>query len=324
MKKIIILVLILFMTVPFIIFSQTQPACVVIYAEGDGFTVVSGSDEHFYDLFEEDVIGLEFKKNDMIFTESDTLLEVQVASSNNIIKISENSSFKIEDFEEKGGGSFALTYGKIRAKVQKLTNTQKFTIDGKSAVCGVRGTDFGYDVVADPLGVEDDLVTKIYCFEGSVEVEKKAEVLVEAEGDAQAVVTEILPEEPGMVKKILITADEMVSLSTREPEKELVKETVSDEITAYWDLHEFKTDPLTIITLKDLQEAYQDRRFGTRKSLFWGGMGLVMGGTVLELASFFLGIYAGSGYEDLRFSFRVTGGILIGAGAAGLGAYAAY
>ncbi len=52
----------------------------------------------------------------MVFTEEDTLLEIQIASSNNIIKVSENSSLMIEDFEEKGGGAFALSYGKIRAR----------------------------------------------------------------------------------------------------------------------------------------------------------------------------------------------------------------
>ena len=183
-KILIILFIILF---PFYLAAQSQPACVIIYAEGEGFTVVSGGDEYYFDLYEEDVIGLELKKTDMIFTEGDTLLEIQVASSNNIIKVSENTSLIIDDFEEKGGGDFALSYGKIRAKVQKLTGTQQFKIDGKSAVCGVRGTDFGYDIVADPLGVEEDLITRIYCFEGSVEVEKKEDIVLETEGRVEEI-----------------------------------------------------------------------------------------------------------------------------------------
>ena len=323
MKNIISFLIFLF--IPFALTAQSQPACIVIYAEGEGFTVVSGEEEYYFDLYEEDVIGLELKKSDMVFTEADTLLEVQVASSNNIIKVSENSSFTIDDFEEKGGGSFGLSYGKIRAKVQKLTGTQQFRIDGKSAVCGVRGTDFGYDIVADPLGVEEDLVTRIYCFEGSVEVERKDDIVLETVGEVIDVTPDITPgsivKEP---EKIIIKAEEMVSMSTREPEKALVSETISNEITTYWDLHDFKTDPLTIITMQDLDESLQERRFHERNKIFWGGMSLVLAGTVLELTSFFVNEFSPSSGGGLTFNLAVSGGILIFGGIGGLVGYAAY
>ncbi len=322
MKKIIILLLIL---IPFFSHAQSQPACIVIYAEGEGFTVVSGSDEYYFDLYEEDVIGLELKKDDMVFTEENTLLEIQVASSNNIIKVSENSNFLIDDFEEKGGGSFALSYGKIRAKVQKLTGTQQFKIDGKSAVCGVRGTDFGYDIVADPLGVEEDLVTRIYCFEGSVEVEKKKEIALEIAGEVEEVPSEIAEiQEIVEPVKIIISAEEMVSLSTREPEKELVSEKISEEITAYWGLHEFKSEPLTIITMKDLEKLKEEKRFNERNRIFWGSMSLIFAGTALELTSFFMSEYAPSSTEELQFAFKVSGGVLLFGGVGGLVRYATY
>ncbi len=323
MKKIFIVLLIILS--PFFLAAQSQPACVIIYAEGEGFTVVSGNEEFYFDLYEEDVIGLELTRNDMVFTEEDTLLEIQIASSNNIIKVSENSSFLIDDFEEKGGGNFQLTYGKIRAKVEKLTGTQQFKIDGKSAVCGVRGTDFGYDIVADPLGVEEDLITRIYCFEGSVEVEKKEEIALETVGEVEEIPAEVAElEEIVEPAKIIISAEEMVSLSTREPEKELVSEKISEEITAYWGLHEFKTEPLTIITMKDLQEIKKETRFRERNKIFWGSMSLMFAGTALELTSFFMNEFSPSSTENLRFAFAVSGGVLIFGGVGGLVRYGTY
>ena len=323
MKKIFLLLLIFIS--PILIYAQSQPACVIIYAEGEGFTVVSSGEEYYFDLYEEDVIGIELKKDDMVFTEEDTLLEIQVASSNNIIKISENSSLMIDDFEEKGGGAFALSYGKIRAKVEKLTGTQQFKIDGKSAVCGVRGTDFGYDIVADPLGVEDDLITRIYCFEGSVEVEKKEKIALETVGEVREIPAETAElEEIIEPEKIIITAKEMVAVSTREPEKELVSEKISEEITAYWGLHEFKSEPLTIITMKDLEEAKGERVFTERNKIFWGGMSLIFAGTALELTSYFMGINAPSSYDDFRTNLQFAGGILLFGGTAGIINYAVY
>ena len=328
MRKIIFILFIIFC--PVCIFAQSQPACVIIYAEGEGFTVVSGGDEYYFDLYEEDVIGLELKKDDMVFTEADTLLEIQVASSNNILKVSENSSLMIDDFEEKGGGVFALSYGKIRAKVEKLTGTQQFKIDGKSAVCGVRGTDFGYDIVADPLGVEDDLITRIYCFEGSVEVEKKEEIEIETEGNVEEILTEpsvegkILSEEILPVRRIIISAEEMVALSTREPEKEMVSEKISEEITTYWGMHDFKTEPLTIFTIKDLEKIKEERRFKERNKIFWGSMSLIFAGTALELTSFFMDMYAPSSTDNIQSAFTMSGVVLIFGGTAGLVRYANY
>ena len=328
MRKIFIILFIIL--IPFSLAAQSQPACVIIYAEGEGFTVVSGGDEYYFDLYEEDVIGLELKKDDMLFTEGDTLLEIQVASSNNIIKVSENSSLMIDDFEEKGGGAFALSYGKIRAKVQKLTGTQQFKIDGKSAVCGVRGTDFGYDIVADPLGVEEDLITRIYCFEGSVEVEKKEEMILETEGEVEEVPADTAASESGpsaeaaAPSKIVITAEEMVALSTREPEKEMVSEKISEEITAYWGMHEFKTEPLTIFTMKDLDKIKEERRIREKNKIFWGSMSLIFAGTALELTTFFMNEYAPPSTDDLQQVFKMSGFVLLFGGAGGLVRYGSY
>ena len=324
MRKIFFILFIIL--IPFYTAAQSKPACVIIYAEGEGFTVVSGGEEYYFDLYEEDVIGLELKKDDMVFTEGDTLLEIQIASSNNIIKVSENSSLMIDDFEEKGGGEFALSYGKIRAKVEKLTGTQQFKIDGKSAVCGVRGTDFGYDVVADPLGVEEDLITRIYCFEGSVEVEKKEEIEIETEGKVEEVISETAAEGEAApeAEKIIISAEEMVALSTREPEKKLVSEKISEEITTYWGMHDFKTEPLTIFTMKDLQKIKEERRFKQKNKIFWGSMSLIFAGTALEFTSLIMDIHAPSSTDDLQSVFTMSGIVLIFGGSAGLVRYANY
>jgi hypothetical protein len=53
--------------------------------------------------------------------------------------------------------------------VDRITGNEEFRISGRSAVAGVRGTDFGYDFVATREG-SVDAETQVYVFEGSVEV----------------------------------------------------------------------------------------------------------------------------------------------------------
>lgn len=302
--------------------QTTSSSCIVIYAEGEGFTHVSGRRSTYYDLFETDVIGKAFRDGDLVITEPDTILELQVSGSNNIIKISENSSFRMESFGERGGGTFSLTYGRIRAKVEKLVGDESFKVDGKSAVCGVRGTDFGYDIISEPAGAADDLVTRIYCFAGSVEVEKKDEA-VELPSDTPAEIGRTSATETVTVtagKRIIITANEMVSIRAQEPEL-LRSEPLATDIVAFWDINDFRSEPLSLVRIDDIRGNLERKAFEEKKKLFWGNMGLVFAGTALQLVTFFAGqLGAGDTYssDSPFFPVAVSGGILIGAGAAGL------
>ncbi len=322
MKKYFILSIIIFLTLSAALYSQSAPSCIIIHAEGDGFTHVRGEDDKYYDLFETDVLGMVFRQGDILITEPGTVLELQVAGSNNIVKISENSSFRLDSFEEKGGGLFSLSYGRIRAKVEKITGNQSFRIDGKSAVCGVRGTDFGYDILSDPSGLKEDLMTRIYCFTGSVEVQKKPEAAPESiEGLPDPAVVPDASPAASLNEAIIISANEMVAIKTSEPEKKLVSETLSEDVIAFWDINNFKSEPLSVITMQDIRFSLDKKEYREEYKLFWGSMGLVFTGIALEMVTFFAGQLGGENTFSSGSSYfpvAVSGGILIGSGIAGL------
>ncbi len=215
MKKFFVLVL---SVLSILSLSAEEPSrATVIYAEGSGFTVYRDTDSEIIDVFADDGFGFELFEGDMINIDQDTYIEVQIRPSNNILHISENTSFKITMLEQKGGGIFTLTFGRIRANVAKLTGKEQFKLTGPSAVAGVRGTNYGYDILASTSGS----ITQVYCFEGTVEVSQ-----ISKKGEE--------------VQILELNADEMVSVSSKEPEKPLTKETISGSIKEYWNTHPAK------------------------------------------------------------------------------------
>ena len=87
--------------------------------------------------------------------------------------------------------------------------------------------------------------------------------------------------------------------------KEMISEKISEEITAYWGLHDFRTEPLTIFTLKDIDKVKEETRFRERNKIFWGSMSLIFAGTALELTSFFMNELAPSSTGDIRQAFKM-------------------
>ncbi|MFO7850692.1 MAG: FecR domain-containing protein, partial [Spirochaetia bacterium] len=167
----------------------------VIYAAGSGFELVRDGDTREYDLSAETVEGMDLFSGDYINTYGNTFLEIQTLPSQNLLKVSENTSFKVQELTEQGGGSFELTYGRVRAKVEKMAGLEKFSIKGPSMVAGVRGTDFGYDIVYGGDEEKERTVALVYCFEGEVDV---------------------ATEEETETAEMVIGEDEMVSLVEKE------------------------------------------------------------------------------------------------------------
>ncbi|MEW5816399.1 MAG: FecR domain-containing protein [Spirochaetota bacterium] len=214
-------------------------AAYIIYSEGNAFTVSRDSKPKEYDVRYDDVIGMELQKGDFISTDQGTFLEIQLSQSRNILKISENTSFKIDKVQETGGGNFSLSYGRVRAKVEKLVGQDEFRISGPSVVAGVRGTDFGYDFIADQAGIQTGSVTQVYCFEGEVEVAKIEKVKEEVEGEIQ--VTE------KVVEAVVITANEMIAIPEAKPETKLEPMEIKEEVQTFWKINDFIGTPLEII-----------------------------------------------------------------------------
>ena len=336
------LLLFMFSTLP-LLSAQEEPRGVIIYASGNGFEHIRNGNTREYDLSVDVAEGLELKKGDYLNTYDGTFLEIQLYPSDNVVKVSENTSFKINEVSEQGGGSFELSYGGVRARVKKLAGLEKFSLEGPSAVAGVRGTDFGYDIIYEQSDDAERTVASVYCFEGRVEVETKEAAIREEAGEKEA------GEGPGTEKgaasaakeraKVVIGAEEMVRLVERRvparPEEgeaateeadtvrveySLVKELVSDSIEIYWEEYDFEgillevteeevPEKPVIVDSEDLKVAKRRNTLRTAGAVS-GGLGILFGSATLTF------LYAESllsGMDkDLRESQTVGLGVMTG------------
>ncbi len=205
--------------------EQAGPAAaVIIFNEGEDFEIIDSGGAPVEVL---DIIGHELYEGDVVITYADTFLELQVIASPNIIKIAENTDFQLETMEEGKTSNFKMLYGSVRAKVAKLGKDERFRIKGSSAVAGVRGTDFGMNVIVPQTGESTEAVTQVYCFDGEVEVQPQVEIAGKA-----------------IEESVIITAGTMVSVSPQEPEKALEIIPITDQIKNYWQENTFKGTPL--------------------------------------------------------------------------------
>ncbi len=250
----------------------------VVYPAGGGFTVVRGDEPVFYSVRDQQTLGMELLPGDEIQTESGTYLELNLMDSGSIIKIAENTTFRIKAVSRKGGGRFDLAYGRVRAKVNRLVQEDDFSISGQETVAGVRGTDFGYDLLYEQEGKESAARTRVYCFEGSVEVSRPApdpdtgEEAAEEEEGVEGVegVEEVEEEETAVRERILISADEMVDFksprraadreSGEKPEP-LAKEPLNTDVKTFW----LESQPFSEATLLQAQAAGEEETADTEK-----------------------------------------------------------
>ena len=172
--------------------TGNDPFGVIIYAEGTEVGIFRGDELATYDVVFDPVVGMEVMEGDLIQTDDGTFLEIQLFPSRDVVSVAENTTFQVERIGTSGG-SFTLNYGRLRARVQRVTGTTPFEIRGSEAVAGVRGTDFGYDFVAtrDEVGAP---VTQVYVFEGSVLVAEAGADLNEVEIEEESETTD--PEAP--------------------------------------------------------------------------------------------------------------------------------
>ncbi len=203
------------------VFPQDEnPFGVILYAEGNDFSLYRNGEYVTKNIRRDGVFGMPLFQDDMIQTSENTYLEIQLYPTKSIVKVAENTTFTVEGLAG-GETRFNLTYGRIRAKVQRLTGRGQFEIRGKEAVAGVRGTDFGVDVVMELESSEEIPKETVYCFEGSVEVRLK-------------------DEEPTVIEQ-----NEMVFLEPKAEEKrEPEKTAVTQKIITFWSVNDFKEQPV--------------------------------------------------------------------------------
>jgi hypothetical protein len=87
--------------------------------------------------------GDELKVGWTVVTGKGDLAELKVNHTGTIIKVGQNTNFKLEQLRSASGGQdvFSLGLGKIRTVAGKASGKDQYQIKTQSAVCGVRGSD---------------------------------------------------------------------------------------------------------------------------------------------------------------------------------------
>ncbi|MCK5199737.1 MAG: FecR domain-containing protein, partial [Spirochaetales bacterium] len=139
MKKIFILLL---LTVSFSLYAQYgAPVAILEYFDDDLEIEITAADGiAVSDIY----YGMDLNEGDTIRT-SRTAAEIRLDPNGSIIKLSPFTVFTIESLQKSSeeSNNFFLVSGKIRAIAARAGMGEKYQITTQSAVCGVRGTDFG-------------------------------------------------------------------------------------------------------------------------------------------------------------------------------------
>ncbi len=210
----------------------------IVYAEGGDFSVIHQRQEEYFSVGVDDVLGLPLEAGDLVQTGNGTFLEIQTTGSGALFKIAENTSFRLDHSGEDGSSRLDLTYGRVRAKVDAVAAGTFLEMRGLSVVAGVRGTDFGYDIIVTPRGTGEP-VLQIYTFEGSVVV---AEASPSADSGASLISrssaqTTIQPGQMIVLPLSTVVAGNLQEALSRPPS------TITTEVRDFWDAHPFRFAP---------------------------------------------------------------------------------
>lgn len=209
-------------------FLWASPYGIIAYAEGGSFARIRDGVTEVFSASDGAVFGMEVRPGDMYQTRSGCFLELAIYPGAASVQIAENTSFKCDQdiSASKPGGE--LYYGRVRAKVVKLSGKAPYRISSPSLVAGVRGTEFGLDVIA-TRGERN--LHRVFCLEGSVLV-----------GDLSG----------SVLNTVIIGKNEMVerladSGASQEQSPQLEKIPVRAEVLDFWQGHEYSgVDPILI------------------------------------------------------------------------------
>lgn len=240
----------------------------IIYAEGESFRLIRDGRPRKISVESKEVFGMEVKPGDIFQTASETLLEFTIHELGATVKIAENTSFRFDREPENNRTTGELYYGRVRAKVDRLARGSTYRISSPSLVAGVRGTDFGLDVIAlrqvsteaepgpedtgreySAADAESAVMHRVFCFEGSVLV-----------GDFSGPDLDTIILTAGeKVERVVIPAEET------EPEP-LKKQRINNEIREFWDMRPFRGIETGIIPVADISDTEQTSDTGKPKA----------------------------------------------------------
>src|SRR6056297_141853 len=141
MKKFNILVLITMVCLPSLLTAQeADPSAILAYYE-------DGTQIEVLDTAREPVevyYGMELQPGDTVRTKA-TIAELQLEPNGSIVKLSDNTVFTVDELQksEDTSNKFSIAAGKMRAIAASAGIGNRYQVSTPSAVCGVRGTDFG-------------------------------------------------------------------------------------------------------------------------------------------------------------------------------------
>src|SRR6056297_1246548 len=165
MKRVITLLIISIFCMPGLLFAQdTAPSATLAYYEDDTQIEILDNARVPVDVY----FGMELQPGDTVRTNA-TIAELQLEPNGSIVKLSQNTVFTIDELQkdENSTNKFSMAAGKMRAIAARAGIGNRYQVSTPSAVCGVRGTDFG--IIAIPGQEESAFVNQ-----GVVEFMQKA------------------------------------------------------------------------------------------------------------------------------------------------------
>ena len=209
------------------VWAQEPIAASIEFSTGDDIVIIRGGRR----LPFKDPIGLELLEGDQVQTGKGVFVEMRLGLGGAVLKLAENTTFVLERLDD-GQTSIQLVYGRIRAKVARLAGTDTFSVRSAQAIAGVRGTDFGLDVMASRSSSSGSpsvgTMTRAYCFEGAVEV-----IAFIRSGAIAAEALEAIP------RTYMIEAGEMVRIESDVGKAEASKGSVDEAIRAFWTTNDY-------------------------------------------------------------------------------------
>ncbi len=256
------------------------------FADGQDVTILRENKP----LRVDELLGFRLEEGDQVQTGENTFLEIRMKPSGGILKLSENTVFVLKALSQPSDRGFQLVYGRVRAKVDKLARGSTFNIASDSVAAGVRGTDFGYDVLtarAEGSGAQVP-VTRVYCFDGSVIV-----TVVSA------------PDVPPTELKV--KAGSMVAVEPTDGVLQPSLVPLSEDIRTFWSQNEFSEDvkPSGVIDLPTYARVQANLK--VKNAAIFGGVVLVGLGSVLQG----VGAYAYSAGDPVLGLNAVAGGAFL-------------
>ncbi|HOX48297.1 MAG TPA: FecR family protein [Spirochaetales bacterium] len=227
--------------------SPAKAAAEIVYFEGKDLSVLRAGKP----LSVGDPIGLELFQDDQVQTGPKSTAEILLKAKGAVVKLSENTVLSLRGLGAETT-SLELLYGRVRSKVAKLAAKDSFEIRSSSVVAGVRGTDFGCDLVAPrslsgAAGSGSAPLVRVYCFSGSVEVSlQPLATPAAAAGPAAAASAGAPPAPLPLPAPILVEAGKMVlvdlgSSPAASAPPPLEAKPLDEDLRRFWTANDFES-----------------------------------------------------------------------------------